>query len=213
MNNNNDIAEQIQSLSLSLSTIKSILITRKLLLLLSYENESKFDITLYYPLTISEHEIQYFNITLIPPMTLSSDKLCEWIWETKMLRRKSVALYLTGGIDADDKYKAQAQEVLELLALKVCDLDISKSFTEGLALFMPTVGASDLFVELYFTYDNNNDDILNYNDRLSLLYSSYCKAHISSSSMPLFKISVRYYHHHDCHHHHHLHYHHQLPSL
>jgi len=55
---------------------------------------------------------------------------------------------------------------------------------------MPTVGASDLFLELYDKYDNNDNDILNYNDRLLLLYSAYCKAHISSSSTPLFQISV-----------------------
>jgi len=71
--NNNDISEQIESLSLSLSTIKSILIARNSSL--TFENESKFDTTLYYPLTISEHEIQYFNITLIPPMRLSIDKV------------------------------------------------------------------------------------------------------------------------------------------
>jgi len=81
--NNNDISEQIESLSLSLSTIKSILIARNSSL--TFENESKFDTTLYYPLTISEHEIQYFNITLIPPMRLSIDKVSSLLFISSSL--------------------------------------------------------------------------------------------------------------------------------
>ena len=184
----NDQSDQLQSTSLSLSSIRSILLSRQIH---TFHQEDSLDLNSYYPLTIQEYEVQYFNLTLTPPSRLSNEKLTDWILETKSLRRKSVALYLTGGlIHTNDKYKSQAEEVLELLALKICSLDAAKSFTDGLALLMPTTGASDLFLELYNKYDNDDIDVLGYNDRLLILYTAYCKAHLSTSSTPLFTITV-----------------------
>ena len=69
--NDIDLAESLLSLSLSLSSIKSITYSREALSL----SEEFIDIVNYYPLTTNEYEIQCFNITLAPPVRLSNEKV------------------------------------------------------------------------------------------------------------------------------------------
>ena len=68
---NVDVSELLLTVSLSLSSIKSIKSSREALAL----SEETIDIVNYYPLTTNEYEIQCFNITLAPPLRLSNEKV------------------------------------------------------------------------------------------------------------------------------------------
>lgn len=132
----------------------------------------------YSPQNLLEFETQQFNLYLqLPNRIQSEDELSMWILENQQLNREQVGNFLK------QPNSQLSQNILYRIASKICQLEIGKSFIEGLKLFLPTCGVWDLFIE----------DALTTEDSVAkFALETYIQAHINFSPEPLFELNLNH---------------------
>lgn len=140
----------------------------------------------FYPQSSEEVEIQRFNlIGEIPSRLNSPEKIAAWLLETRTLIRSQVGIVLTSKTLTRPTDKQSSRDnivaawALEAVAKKICSLDVSEGFIEGLRIYLPAVGAitpSKSLSGYEFVHDET---------RLHTLLQEYCKGHLLYSRSPI----------------------------
>jgi hypothetical protein len=141
------------------------------------ESSKTLNLIHYYPQSIEEVEIQRFNLNGEIPHRLSTvDSIAVWLLETESLVRENVCKYLTQRSSSSDGVSSDM--VLEALSKKICSLDVSEGFIEGMRVHLPICGGiipSNLTVY----------EFIHEESKLSILLKAYVRGHLLYSKSPI----------------------------
>lgn len=178
--------------------IESSILTQQAALLakaaeLQNANRSIPNLVKYFPQTKPDIEIQQFNLFGKLPARLSTEEdIAMWILESEHINRHKVCEYLgtipepvrVGSNGMRIRRDDSAKIVLKKIASKICSLEVTKGFVEGMKFFVPVVGCWDPEV---FAEDNLKASAL---PELHRILTEYVLAHMKYSDKPIFSPSI-----------------------